>query len=39
MPNKLAHFAIEAEDEDGELDRGLVEEEIRRLSRAAQTKP
>lgn len=36
---KYLRLSLEAEDEDGELDRGLVEDKIRALSRAAQTKP
>ena len=36
---KYLRLSLEGEDEDGELDRGLVENKIRDLSRAAQKKP
>ncbi len=36
---KYLRLALEGDDEDGELDRALVEEKIRELSQAAQKKP
>ena len=36
---KYLRLALEGEDEDGELDRALVEKKIQALSRAAQKKP
>lgn len=36
---KYLRLSLEADDEDGELDRGLVEKKIRALSQAAQKKP